>query len=244
MNKVLIYGFAIIMIVIQSCGPKEKQEKSTLIIDSVKVESSINDSTLIDPELLTEENIVEEVKQVQKTEAIKKVTTSPVVTKTSEKEVVKTTTVSKPAIKVEEVVKKEVIVEKEVEKPIEVKKEADIVVEKPKEMISANSWIVPAKDKALKNPLEASKENLKEAKIVYDIQCKSCHGSKGLGDGPKARSMKGDLGDFSSASFQAQTDGELFYKTKVGKADMPSFAKKLSDEDIWLAVHYMRTLKK
>jgi mono/diheme cytochrome c family protein len=56
--------------------------------------------------------------------------------------------------------------------------------------------------------------------------------------------MKGDLGDFSSADFHTQTDGELFYKTKVGRADMPSFAKKLSDEEIWLTVHYMRSLKK
>lgn len=105
-------------------------------------------------------------------------------------------------------------------------------------------WVVPAKDKAMKNPVGASKENLNEAKALYNVHCKSCHGTKGLGDGPKAKSMKGDLGDFSSVKFHAQTDGELFYKTKVGRADMPGYSKKLNDEEIWLTVIYMRSLKK
>lgn len=105
-------------------------------------------------------------------------------------------------------------------------------------------WVVPAKDKKMKNPVEASKENQNEAKILYNVHCKSCHGAKGLGDGPKAKSMKGDLGDFSSEKFHNQTDGEMFYKTKVGRADMPGYAKKLGDEEIWLTVIYMRSLKK
>lgn len=105
--------------------------------------------------------------------------------------------------------------------------------------IDQGPWVVPAKDKAVKNPV---KEDLKEAKTIYMQHCKACHGAKGLGDGPKAKSMKGDLGDFSSADFQKQTDGDLFYKSKTGRADMPNF-KKLSDDDIWLAVHYMRSLK-
>ncbi|MDP3353877.1 MAG: cytochrome c [Flavobacteriaceae bacterium] len=105
--------------------------------------------------------------------------------------------------------------------------------------VAQEPWKVPAKDAAVKNPV---KEDLKEAKTIYMQHCKACHGTKGLGDGPKAKNMKGDLGDFSSAAFHKQTDGELFYKTKVGRADMPNF-KKLSDEEIWLAVHYMRSLK-
>ena len=109
---------------------------------------------------------------------------------------------------------------------------------------NAQDWVVPAKDKAMKNPVETSKDNLKDAKSIYDMHCKSCHGSKGLGDGAKAKSIKGNLGDFSSAKFQAQTDGELFYKSKIGREDMPSFSKKLTEEELWLTVLYMRSLKK
>ncbi|NQV78695.1 MAG: c-type cytochrome, partial [Lutibacter sp.] len=72
--------------------------------------------------------------------------------------------------------------------------------------------------------------------------CKSCHGSKGYGDGTKADNLEGDLGDFSSKKFQSQSDGALFYKSYIGRKDMPSYEKKMSEEDMWITVHYMRTL--
>ncbi|MCM2302271.1 MAG: c-type cytochrome [Flavobacteriaceae bacterium] len=109
--------------------------------------------------------------------------------------------------------------------------------------IEQGPWVVPAKDKAIKSPVKVSDDNLEEAKLLYSKHCKACHGAKGLGDGPKAKSVKGDLGDFSSSAFQTQTDGELFYKIKNGRADMPNF-KKITDEEIWLTVLYVRGLKK
>ena len=107
-----------------------------------------------------------------------------------------------------------------------------------------DEWVVPAKFHSMKNPTDASDEdNLDIGSELYAKHCKSCHGKEGLGDGPKAAEQKGDLGDFSSAEFQAQTDGDLFYKTKMGRNDMPDFSKKItSDEDIWFIVNYMRTL--
>jgi len=46
-------------------------------------------------------------------------------------------------------------------------------------------------------------------------------------------------------SFQSQSDGSLFYKTSEGRDDMPSFKKKIPDQDdIWNLVNYVRTLKK
>ena len=53
--------------------------------------------------------------------------------------------------------------------------------------------------------------------------------------------LKTNPGDFSTASFQKQPDGALFYKTLEGRDEMPSFKKKIADEeDIWQLVHYMR----
>jgi mono/diheme cytochrome c family protein len=104
-------------------------------------------------------------------------------------------------------------------------------------------WKVPAKYETMKNPIPA-KTDAAIGKALYSKHCKSCHGAEGYGDGTKAADMKGDLGDFSSAEFQKQSDGALFYKTTIGRDDMPEFTKKLpSDEDRWLVVNYMRTLK-
>ncbi len=102
-------------------------------------------------------------------------------------------------------------------------------------------WVVPSKYVKMTNPIPANTDKA-VAKSLYAKHCQSCHGKKGYGDGPKADEQKGDLGDFSTAAYQAQTDGELFYKTTFGRDDMPNYEKKMTDEDRWLVVNYMRTM--
>lgn len=109
---------------------------------------------------------------------------------------------------------------------------------------SVQEWIVPAKFKTMKNPTSSSKENLANAKDLYSKHCKSCHGSTGLGDGTKAASLDATCGDFSTAKFQAQTDGEIFYKISEGRGKMPSFKKTIADDnDRWMIIYYLRTFK-
>ena len=105
-----------------------------------------------------------------------------------------------------------------------------------------DEWVVPDKYVNMENPTNPD-EDLDIGKSLYSKHCKSCHGAEGYGDGPKADSVEGDLGDFSSPEFQEQTDGALFYKTSFGYKDMPEYTKKMpEDEDRWLIVNYMRTL--
>lgn len=104
-------------------------------------------------------------------------------------------------------------------------------------------WKVPEKYENMKNPTDPSVD-LNIGKSLYNKHCKSCHGKEGYGDGTKADEVEGDLGDFSTAEFQAQSDGALFYKSYIGRDDMPNYEKKMPDEeDVWLVVNYVRTLK-
>jgi len=106
-----------------------------------------------------------------------------------------------------------------------------------------DEWIVPEKYVNMKNPTDPAVD-LNIGKALYKKHCQSCHGSEGYGDGTKAAGLEGDLGDFSSEEYHAQTDGELFYKSYFGRGDMPNYEKKIPDEeDMWLIVNYMRTLK-
>lgn len=106
-------------------------------------------------------------------------------------------------------------------------------------------WTVPDAAKNKKNPVTSNAESIATGKSLWSTHCKSCHGTKGLGDGSKASQLKTEPGDFSKADFHAQTDGSLFYKTSEGRDDMPSFKKKITDaDDIWSIVNYMRTMKK
>jgi mono/diheme cytochrome c family protein len=106
------------------------------------------------------------------------------------------------------------------------------------------AWDVPANFKSMKNPVAVGDASTKAGQVLYTKNCASCHGKTGLGDGVKARSLKDFPGDFSKAEFQKQTDGDLFYKTKIGRAEMPKYEGKLADNDIWSMVNFMRTLKK
>jgi len=103
-------------------------------------------------------------------------------------------------------------------------------------------WKVPDKYEKMKNTAEANAENLLLGKSLYSKHCKSCHGKNGQGDGTKADELEGNLGDFSSEEFQSQSDGALFYKSYIGRNDMPNYEKKMSKEDMWILVHYMRSL--
>ena len=104
-------------------------------------------------------------------------------------------------------------------------------------------WKVPEKYINMENPIDP-KVDKNIGKSLYSKHCKSCHGREGYGDGSKADELEGELGDFSSEEFQEQTDGTLFYKTTFGRDDMPEYTKKMpDDEDRWLIVNYMRTLK-
>jgi len=105
-------------------------------------------------------------------------------------------------------------------------------------------WPVPDKYKNMANPVKSDATSLATGKTLYNQHCKSCHGTKGKGDGPKAAQLDTECGDFTKPAFQSQTDGALFYKTSEGRKDMPSFKKKIADQnDIWAVVNYMRTLK-
>ena len=105
-------------------------------------------------------------------------------------------------------------------------------------------WPVPDKYVKMTNPVKSDAESLKEGKGLWTKHCQSCHGKLGKGDGTKAAQLETEIKDFSTAEIQNQTDGELFYKTYEGRDEMPSFKKKIAEEeDVWMVVNYIRTLK-
>jgi mono/diheme cytochrome c family protein len=106
-------------------------------------------------------------------------------------------------------------------------------------------WVVPDQYAKAKNPLKSDAGSIADGKSLWMMHCASCHGKTGLGDGTKAAQLKTQPNDFSKADFQSQSDGSVFYKISAGRDDMPSFKKKIpDDEDIWSLVVFIRTLKK
>jgi mono/diheme cytochrome c family protein len=106
-------------------------------------------------------------------------------------------------------------------------------------------WPVPAKYKTMKNAKAGAGDPDGVGKDLFKQHCASCHGAKGGGDGKKAGELKTPMRDLASKAVQAQTDGELYYKSFIGRGEMPNYVKKIpSETDKWYLVNYMRTMKK
>lgn len=95
-------------------------------------------------------------------------------------------------------------------------------------------WTVPEEQAAVENPVANTPAAVNNGRALYDLQCKSCHGTRGLGDGliPSASLI--------SDEFQAQTDGAIFWKLIEGRGQMPSFAA-LPAEQLWEVIHFLRS---
>jgi len=79
-------------------------------------------------------------------------------------------------------------------------------------------------------------------KDAYQKKCAMCHGADGKGETPTGKSMK--LRDLGSDDVQKQSDAQLIDITANGKAKMPAYKGKLTDEQIKDVVAFIRTMKK
>ena len=104
-------------------------------------------------------------------------------------------------------------------------------------------WKVPAKYEKMVNPLADAADAEMVGRKLYAKHCKSCHGTKGKGDGAKADTVDTEIGDFTEDAFKSQSDGALYYKTYIGRDDMPSFSKKIpGTDDQWKVINYIKGL--
>lgn len=77
---------------------------------------------------------------------------------------------------------------------------------------------------------------------TFKSKCAPCHGVDGLAATPAGKALK--AASFKDPAIVKAPDTELFAIIKSGKNKMPSFAGKLSDDQMKAAVAYIRTLEK
>jgi mono/diheme cytochrome c family protein len=103
-------------------------------------------------------------------------------------------------------------------------------------------WVVPEEVKKLKNPIAPTESMLKAARGIYIDECAECHGEHGKGDGPKAMMHTPAPADLTDAGqMNKVTDGEIFYQISEGRKPMPSFKKRLTEEQRWGLVLFVRS---
>lgn len=98
----------------------------------------------------------------------------------------------------------------------------------------------------VKNPLDPSSIDMKEAERLYLVNCGICHGAKLNGDGPLYNSANGPfpakpatlVGD---AKYESMPEGQMFYSVTYGKNMMGSYASQLSSKERWEVIAYIKS---
>ncbi len=99
-------------------------------------------------------------------------------------------------------------------------------------------------------PFEVNAQLLELGQAKFEIYCKVCHGAAADGNGVmKVRSaIEGDvailtIANLQAANFRAYPHGQIFDVITNGKNTMQGYGDKLSPEERWAVVAYLRALQ-
>ena len=88
--------------------------------------------------------------------------------------------------------------------------------------------------------------DLAEGRAIYQQSCASCHGERGLGDGPAGAGMRPAPAPIGTAAQMKGVSPAMMYRiTSIGVAGTPmaSFANTLTPEQRWNVVAYVNSLR-
>lgn len=106
---------------------------------------------------------------------------------------------------------------------------------------------IPASAQATPNPVLASAEDLRDARLHYADHCAICHGNDGSGKAMMGEGLYPKPPDLRLPATQNLTDGELFWIIENGIrfTGMPGFSNGGDHggvQDSWKLVHFIRHL--
>ncbi|MFI5092075.1 MAG: cytochrome c [Candidatus Acidiferrum sp.] len=108
----------------------------------------------------------------------------------------------------------------------------------------ARHLAIPEDAQALQNPVPASAENLRDARLHFADHCAICHGNDGSGDTMIGRGLYPKPPDLRLPETQKLSDGELFWVIENGVrfTGMPAFSSLGSQNDSWKLIDFIRHL--
>lgn len=97
-------------------------------------------------------------------------------------------------------------------------------------------------DLALGNPVKPTEASIAKGRMLFAQNCMVCHGVDGRGDGPNAASLDPAPSDFR-LHVPLHTDPQFYAFIANGFAGsaMPAWKGKLTDDDIWNLVNFLRS---
>ena len=107
------------------------------------------------------------------------------------------------------------------------------------------SWTGPARSNSQANPIKMSASSVVTGQSIFSQNCVQCHGENGFGDGPMAATLNPPPADFHARHLDDHTDLQLFQWIQNGipGTAMPAFKGKLTDDQIWNLVNFVRSFR-
>jgi mono/diheme cytochrome c family protein len=105
-------------------------------------------------------------------------------------------------------------------------------------------WTIPEGAATEKNPLSSTPGVLKKGESLYKSHCVTCHGPKGLGDGPDV-DRKDRANKPANLVMSRNPEGMVFYKVWNGRQDpkMTAFKSQMTKDEVWTVVAYVVSLR-
>jgi mono/diheme cytochrome c family protein len=96
---------------------------------------------------------------------------------------------------------------------------------------------------AIETPRARTRSSIAHGEELYAINCAMCHGTTGKGDGAVGRKFVPPPPALLDDRIQGLSDGDIFKRIALGFGRMPSFRKRLSPEDRWDVVNFVKELR-
>jgi copper transport protein len=96
---------------------------------------------------------------------------------------------------------------------------------------------------AIENPVPADQRSIADGKALYEANCAVCHGATGHGDGPGSAALNPKPVDLT-VHVGLHPDSQLYdwITNGISRTAMPAWKSKLSDQQRWDVINYLRTL--
>lgn len=96
-------------------------------------------------------------------------------------------------------------------------------------------WMMAAAGLVAASTVSAA--DLEQGKKIFEDKCLSCHGADGKGNAKMSEMLKVKIADLTASH---KSEAEILKLLSEGKKPMPSFAKRLSKEEMGAVAEYAK----
>ena len=98
-------------------------------------------------------------------------------------------------------------------------------------------------DEQLRNPFPPTPESLRAGEASYLQNCQTCHGAAGRGDGPAALGLTPPPADLvAHVPLRPERALFRFIHDGIPNTAMAPLGSRMTDDEIWHVVNYIKTL--